>query len=556
VTARSLATGLALWALGCAAACWAVRRTYALREDRANPSVVIASLWEHGELVGRARLAQAGDREVALDAAAVAHPAARLVYESVVGEGPVVAWPEAALAASFVAGQDGARVTFDGRTEYVTPDDLLVRQAYDKGVQSPAIGLSTGVDVPVLWALLSDRFGASVHDLVARARIRRIRVVRSIPGSPPERADARDVVTERDVRDAAIAAGRFLARGVDAEGRFRYIIDAPTNRTLSGYDLPRHAGATYYLAQAAALSGDAEVGAAALRAAAWIRDHATVACGSTRCIGTERVVDVGSTSLAIVALVEIARTKLDPGASRLVPEMTAFLRAQQRPNGDFMHEYDRETQRPIDIQLLYYTGEAALALSRAHALLGDPRDLDAASRALAYLVGPGWTFFGSRYYFGEEHWTCQAMDDLWDRSPNRAALDFCLRWHAYGRHVQYGAGESPYDAEGAYGFGPWTTPRLTPAASRSEAALATLDAGRRAGLDEGQLDELEGQIRKSIAMLLRHQFRPGPQHLLADPAAVEGGIPATEVDWQLRIDFAQHTGSALIRWLSRARDDL
>jgi hypothetical protein len=26
-------------------------------------------------------------------------------------------------------------------------------------------------------------------------------------------------------------------------------------------------------------------------------------------------------------------------------------------------------------------------------------------------------------------------------------------------------------------------------------------------------------------------------------------MPGSEVDWQLRIDYAQHTGSALIRWL-------
>jgi hypothetical protein len=30
-------------------------------------------------------------------------------------------------------------------------------------------------------------------------------------------------------------------------------------------------------------------------------------------------------------------------------------------------------------------------------------------------------------------------------------------------------------------------------------------------------------------------------------------MPATEVDWQLRIDFAQHTGGALLRWLDRSR---
>jgi hypothetical protein len=553
MSARRLAWWLAVWSLACALACGVVHRTFSLREDRANPRAVVASLWDKGELVGRALVAQVGSRDGVLDAAMASHPAATLVYESVVADGPVIRYPDAALSLSFVPGRDGASATLDGRTEYVTPDDLFARQAYDKELQWPAIGLSAGVDVPVLWALFSDRFGVSVHELMVRSRVRRIRVVRSIPSEPAERVITAEAMTDEDVRAGAVGAARFLARGVDAEGRFRYLIDAPSNRTLTGYDWPRHAGATYYLAQVAALSGDTQMGWAALRAAGWMREHAMAKCGAALCIGSERVVDVGSTALAILAFVEIARTKLDPGYALVVPGLTTFIRGQQRSNGDFMHQYDRESQSAIDIQLIYYTGEAALALSRAHALLGDAQDLESASRALEYLVGPGWRFFGSRYYFGEEHWTCQAMDDMWDRAPNRAALDFCLRWHAFGRRVQYAAGDTPFDAEGAYGFGPLTTPRLTPAGSRSEAAIATLEAARKAGIPRAALLPLETQIRRSLAMLLRHQFRPGPRHLLADPAAVEGAMPATEVDWQLRIDFAQHTGGALLRWLDRSR---
>lgn len=543
-----LSRALAAWALGCAVLCCMVHRAFSLREDRAHPRAVVASLWEQGELVGRAVIAHAGDSDARLDASRVAHPAATLIYESIIAEGPVIASPDAALALSFVGGLDGVSATFEGRTEYVTPDDLLARQAYDKQIELPSIGLSAGLDVPVTWAILSERLDVSVHDLVERARIRRIRVVRSIPGGSPERPVTADALTDQDASEAAIAAGRFLARGVDAAGRFRYLIDAPTNRTLPGYDLPRHAGATYFLAQVAGQSGDGQLGSAALRAAGWMREHAMVACGAARCIGSERVVDVGSTALAVLAYVEIARTKLDPAFAALVPDLTEFLRAQQKADGDFMHEYDRDTRRPIDVQLLYYTGEASLALSRAHGLLGDPRDLEAASRAVAYLVGPGWSFFGSRYYYGEEHWTCQAMDDMWDRAPNLAALDFCLRWHAFGRTLQYAADDTPYDAEGAYGFGPLVVPHLTPAASRSEAAVATLQAARKAGVGAAVLAPLEKQIRKSLAMLIRHQFRPGPRHLLADPAAIEGAIPSSEVDWQLRIDFAQHAGDALLRW--------
>jgi hypothetical protein len=401
--------------------------------------------------------------------------------------------------------------------------------------------------------MLGDRFGVPVRDVLDHARFRRVRIVRSLPGGAQPPLVTPETLSDEDARAAVIAAGGFLARGVDAKGRFRYLVDAPTNRTLPGYDWPRHAGATYFLTQAAAVAGEAHAGElslATLRAASFMRDHAMVDCGTDRCIGDARVVDVGSAALAVIAFAEIARTKLDPGYASLVPGLTAFLRAQQKPDGEFMHRYDRTGRHPIDVQLLYYSGEAALALSRANALLGDPRDLDGARRALAYLVGPGWSFFGSRYYFGEEHWTCQVMDDLWDRSPDRAALDFCDRWQAYGRRLQHRQGDTLYDADGAYGIDVVLSPRFTPVASRCEAAVATLDAAERAGMPMEAQAALVAQIRRSLALLLRHQFRARTEPLLADPAAVEGAMPASAVDWELRIDFAQHMGSALIRWLN------
>jgi hypothetical protein len=544
---------LVAWATVTAVACVAVAHVFALDLDAEHPRVVVASVWSDGQLVARATLAHGGDRDARLDAALVAHPGATLVHESIIGEGPVLGAPLAALAMSFVPGRDGLAVTLGDRTEYVTPDDLLSRQAYDRGLHLGALGTTAGVDLPVAFALVGERFKLPVPDVLEHARLRRFRVVRSVPDLPLARPVTPDTLTIDVARDAAVAAAHFLARGVDADGHFRYLVDAPTNRTMPGYDWPRHAGATYYLAQIAGLTSDPDVASATLRAARLLRDHATVDCGDHRCVGGGRLADVGSTALAVIAFVEVARAKVDPTYAQLIPELTAFLRAQQRSDGEFMHEYDRTKRQPVDVQFLYSTGETALALSRANTLLGDPRDLDAARRALAYLVGPGWTFFGSRYYFGEEHWTCLAMNDLWDRAPQPAALDFCARWQAYGRKLQYADGDTPYDADGAYGVGSALTPRLTPAASRSEAAVATLAAVARAGPTAGagfaSRDELSSQVRRSLAMLIRHQFGTSSRHLMTDPGAVEGAIPASEVDWQVRIDFAQHAGSALVAWL-------
>ena len=555
-----LARLLAAWALATGVACGLVHRGFALDLDEAHPRAVVASVWQGGKLMARSVVSRPGERTPALDGAVQA--GGTLVYESVVGEGPVLGWPEAVFALSFVPGRDGLSVRLDGRTAYVTPDELLAVQAYDHGVVIPSLQLAAGLDLPLALAAASGALGVSASDLLAHGTLRRVRVVRSLGAAsdaPPPPAVTPDSFSDSDVRAAAFAMGRYLTRGVDAEGRFRYLVDAPRNQTLPGYDWPRHAGATYFVAQIGARTGDPQVRFAALRAAALLRDHALLRCGETRCIGEEgsATADVGSTALAILAFVEIARTKLDEGYAQIVPYLTAFLRAQQRPDGELRHLYDRAANRPVDVQLLYYTGEAALALSRAHALLGDARDLDSATRALAHLIGPAWSFFGSRYYWGEEHWTCQAMDDLWDRlaAPAReAALDFCLGWQSYGRKLMHAPGDTPFDGDGAYGVGPILTPRLTPVGSRTEAGVATLEAARRAGRSAAELAPLERQMRRSIALMLRHQLgRPGGEsreYLFADPPAVEGAMPGSEVDWQLRIDYAQHAGSALLRWLA------
>lgn len=534
-------------------ACLLVERVFSVHAPDAP--VALAGVWKGGALVDRVVVSSASDPRVA--DLQRAHPDAEVVIESIDGTSPILTKPEALFALSLVPAHDGIEVTLGGQTAYVTPDDLLVRQAYDHGVTISELSISFGADVQVALALAADRLHATVPDIVSSARIRRIRVTRTRPSRPAApRVGPRDVTPEL-VRSAALEAARYLARGVDERGRFRYLVDAASNRTLPGYDWPRHSGATYFLAQAAALSKDPDLTYATLRAASLLRDQTMTTCGANKCIGVDDQPEIGSSALATVAFAEIARTGLDASYRPVVADLARFLRSQQRPDGEFMHVYDRRNDHPVDVQYLYFSGEATLALARAQAL--DPGDLasrTAASRGLAFLVGPGWRFFGDRYYYGEEHWTCQALGDLWDVAPNPDALDFCVRWARYNRRLMHEDGDSPHDADGALGFDPVITPRLTPVASRCEAAVATLRVAKRAGASSGvpeaELHAMDEQLHRAFAFLLRFQFRAEgatPTHLFADPAAVSGAMPGSPVDWQLRIDYAQHAGSAMIRWL-------
>jgi hypothetical protein len=526
-----------------AAACGVVRWATSLHEP-ANREIV-ASVWRAGELVERVVYGEGQSNDARIDRALA--DGGELVLETIIGDAPILVWPDEVLGLSFVPGRDGVRATLGGRTVHVTPDDLLSRQLYDHGLRIPSIGITIGLDTGALATMLAEKLAVSPSTVFEQASLRRIRVERKA-GAPRPRITAKNLRRE-DVRDAVIAGARYLARGVSPEGRYRYTVSAPSNRELEGYDWPRHAGATYFLAQVAAMTRDQSLIDASRRAASLMTASGLSKCGTLACVGEENWIGLGSTALAVVALAEIVEKKIDPSFALHVAALTQFLRAQQRPDGEFMHYYDRGSGRPVDTQGLYYSGEAALALAKAYTITKNPADLEAAVRSLRYLVGPAWRFFGDRYYYGEEHWTCQVLGALWPHAQNPEALDFCLRWQAFGRAIQQREGDSFFDADGAIGVGPVVTPRLTPVASRCEAAVATLDVARRAGVSAQEIAVLDEQTRRALALLLRQQFRPGPRHLFKSPEDVEGAMPGSEVDWELRIDYTQHTGSALVRWL-------
>ena len=55
--------------------------------------------------------------------------------------------------------------------------------------------------------------------------------------------------------------------------------------------------------------------------------------------------------------------------------------------------------------------------------------------------------------------------------------------------------------------------------------------------------------------LMRWQWRPGPTHLLADPAGAEGGFPGSPLELLVRNDYVQHSGSALLAWVEVLREE-
>ncbi len=543
------------WALDAArAACEGRTLPDAPSGAGAAPDAVLVDAWRLGRRVARAEAHGALGSAVPEAAKRLAREPAmrgvpcddttRFTVELVEGSGSLVTSVPYLSAFSLVPLHDGLSATLDGRTAWLTPSDLLASGAYDHGIPTPLPELVLGVDLNALTGALAFELGTTVSALHTRGAITRWRITELADG-----ATSRPVaVTESALREHARAGARFVTRHQHPDGHFVYLYDGRTNGEAAGsYDLPRHAGTTLFLSMMSSLDGDEVSRASARGAIAWLAAH-SVECGAPdrRCaVLAGRIADIGSTALATAAVAEYLAGGDDEAARSLLAGYTAFLRGQQRADGEFMHQYDLDQRRPIDVQFLYYSGETALALLRAYAVLHDRRDLEAARRVLAHLSGRSWNFFGSRYYYGEEHWTCIAAGQAREVSPSREALDFCLRWADWNRALQYGPGETPWDATGTYGVGPVLVPMLTPTGSRTEAFVETWSLASRLGVT---VPGLRAQIEAGLGALLRHQWTPGPTHLFADIAGAEGGFPMGAASLTVRNDYVQHAGSAMIRW--------
>lgn len=453
------------------------------------------------------------------------------------------------------AGHDGIHARRGDKDVYLTPLELRRARAYENQNR-----LGVGFDFEKIWAMLSERFAVSVGEIRENTTLTRARMEEEIwgqvddPHAPGtlvsvQEAEKSRTLSVENVRASAREGANYLVRHLRSNGQFDYEVDTATGELREGYNLPRHAGTTSFLAQAGRTLGEPALRVAAIRAANWLIREKTMNCGTYRCIGENDEPNLGSAALAALAYAAILEGGPDARIQRELVHMLNFIRSLQRDDGEFCHRYDRTKNERIDIQLPYFSGEATYALARGARLTGRAEDLEAAKTGFVYATRKAWSFFGSRYLPQEEHWTCQTLAELWDRFPDEEGLQYCLNWHTIQRELQVKPGEGAADAVGSFGVSPLIAPRVTPAGSRGESAASTLAALLAAHPDSHDVGWLRAQLELSIAFNMRQQVRPFDAVAVDKIEAVSGGFPASSVDGIVRIDTVQHVGAAMLRWL-------
>jgi hypothetical protein len=466
-------------------------------------------------------------------------------------------------------GIEGIGLERDEHRALLLPHELVAAKVLTSArpVEDAIPELAFGLDLRRIRTMLATRSGLS-PDVVAGSELFRFRtdtfverpvdqrpgaplpLYRGIPAAPRASAQA--------LREAALQGGRFLVAHLASNGRYIYEHDLSTGRRTdprsNAYSMPRHAGTTYFLAELYRITKEEWLREPIERAFAHLAELlATGRCGATLPDGTEidcvldraePVAQLGSTALAVVALVEYQRATGDTRYLPLATKFTSWILYMQRPDGSFRHVYDPATRRPDEKkELFYYTGEAALALARMHLVTGDTRYAQAAEKALDWLVR-WYDFFMGGFFYGEEHWTCIAAEALYPAVKKQSYVDFC---HGYGRFLraqQPERGEFPDqdDWVGAYNFTSFVAPYNTPAGSRTEAMISAYLLGKYHGTPDAAVRD---QIRAALQYTLGQQIRPDNDFNVI--GAGLGGMPGSPIDRNVRIDYVQHVCSAMIR---------
>lgn len=494
---------------------------------------------------------------------------ARLQVDRIIGHAPLganhplvhaFALPGLSDALAVNPGIDGIGAQVGDRQVLLLPHELVAARLLSTTRPSDVLqDFAMGADLKRIATLLAMRGGQRAPVAVqAMFRFRtdsyvesadRTHVLPLTRGIPPP-----PKLSGATLRAAALDGGRYLVAHLSPSGRYLYEHDLvsgqKTDPRSANYSMPRHAGTTYFLAQLYRITKEEWLREPIERAFKHLADLlAQGHCGDGMpfdCVldRNEGVAQLGSTALTVVALAEYQRATGDTRYLPLAQKLGAFLLYMQRPDGSFRHLYNPRTKQPDEkAQLLYYSGEATLALARMLEITGDDRYRQAAERGLDWLVD-WYDFFLGGFFYGEEHWTCIAAEAIWPAVKNDKYQEFCDGYGDFLRAQQPALGEAPDedDFAGAYMFTPFVPPYNTPAGSRTEAMISAYLLGVHHGDPDPRIRD---QIKAALQYALGQQIRPDSDFAAAGSA--DGGMPGSPIERSVRIDYVQHVCSAMIR---------
>jgi hypothetical protein len=328
------------------------------------------------------------------------------------------------------------------------------------------------------------------------------------------------LLTAETALEAALAGGRLLAHHQSKTGRFAYTVRGPSGKVnRKGYNFPRHAGTSWFLARLAQRTNDPIIEKARDNALAYMVANTITVDKQRAYLGDPRRSDgkawVGTTALATLAAVAADHPQALPWGRFVAGSVDEFGQVR----GEMLRtetEFHDQNKNP------YGQGQTTLAIA-ALVRAGHEEFRPTLERLATYLDGdyaPGGV---GRLVVLDEHWTCLASLAIQDALGEAHGTEIC---HAY---LAKESGKTPNNSS-----------RIRPFSGAAGGLAEAVVAGA----------VLDGEHRSdAIAYgqwFLRSAYRHSDSALLPRPAALKGGFRDTPYRLDVRMDAVQHIGCALL----------
>ena len=184
------------------------------------------------------------------------------------------------------------------------------------------------------------------------------------PEKPPKMNSIGDLAIAS--RDAADRGAAKLVSLIGPSGKFVYLYDAATGKVSAGYNVLRHAGSLWSILRVKSDLKDTDK-QVVLQSFRWLRDRTRVSGKDQRNLIEGGTIKLGADGLALLAIVELLRSGLDPDASAeweaVADGLANGIIGQIEPDGrDFRHKVSLATGKPLPFRSNYYTGEALFGI--------------------------------------------------------------------------------------------------------------------------------------------------------------------------------------------------
>lgn len=360
--------------------------------------------------------------------------------------------------------------------------------------------------------------------------------------------DGYDPSPERLLR-AINAAGGYLAQAVKEDGEFEYRYYPQTDSFSKSYNLLRHAGTTFAMAQIYALNKDPELLESIQRALGFLvrtskgPDAADAEKYDWKAVVNEKgqFAKLGGCGLALLAFGTYTQNTGDQQYLPLMQAYARFIEYMQKDNG---HMRQRYWYRPKDKgrytkPVLYYPGEAFFGLSKLYALDGDMRWMKVVEKGIDYIADVRDAKTATEK-LEHDHWMMYAINEM-----NKVKVKENHTGHA-GRVVEAMLGRFNFKSKHIdFIGGTFQRPSTTPAACRLEGKAAQYEMAVRMG-DRELAEKIYIPLELGAGFLMRNQYNPTNTIFFKNPQKPIGSYMASYWKADTQIDYTQHATSALI----------